>query len=86
MAKLFVKAVPGKIMNFSGTAALIVSKGIAKPLAGLLLVGAITCMIFGAVVIVFGANTRIDSSLLLVFLFPLHKFFFTHFQWMVDSS
>ena len=29
MATLFVKAVPGKLTDFSGTAAMIVSKGIA---------------------------------------------------------
>lgn len=71
MATLFVKAVPGKLTDFSGTAAMIVSKGIAEPLAGLLLAGAITCLIFGAIVSVFGANNPHGSSLLLVSFFPL---------------
>ena len=79
MATLFVKAVPGKVTDFSGTAAMIVSKGIAEPLAGLLLAGAITCLIFGAIVFVFGATTRLGSSLLLVFLVPTSQIFFHTF-------
>ena len=74
---LFVKAVIVKVTDFSGTAAMIVSKGIAEPLAGLLLAGAITCLIFGAIVFVFGANTRLGSSLLLVFLVPTTIIFHT---------
>ena len=88
MAKLFVKAVPGKVIDLCGTVAMIVSKGIAQPLEGLFLAGAITCLIFGAVVFVFIANTRIESSLLLVFLFPLHKFF-SHISsgwWILHES
>ena len=37
MAALFVKAVPGKLTDFSGTVDVIASKGIAEPLAGCLL-------------------------------------------------
>ncbi|CAE07916.1 DoxX family membrane protein [Parasynechococcus marenigrum] len=51
MAALFVKAVPGKLTDFSGTVDVIASKGIAEPLAGCLLAGAITCLIFGSVVL-----------------------------------
>ena len=53
MAALFVKAVPGKVTDFSGTVDVIASKGIAEPLAGCLLASAITCLIFGSVVFVF---------------------------------
>ena len=34
MAALFVKAVPGKLTDFSGTVGVIASKGIVEPLAG----------------------------------------------------
>lgn len=67
MAALFVKAVPGKLTDFSGTVDVIASKGIAEPLAGFLLASAITCLILGSVVFVFGTNTRLGASLLLVF-------------------
>ena len=77
MAALFVKAVPGKLTDFSGTVDVIASKGIAEPLAGCLLAGAITCLIFGSVVFLFGANTRLGSSLLLVFLVPTTLIFHT---------
>ena len=75
MAALFVKAVPGKLTDFSGTVDVIASIGIAEPLAGCLLASAITCLIFGSVV--FGTNTRLGASLLLVFLVPTTLIFHT---------
>ena len=83
MAALFVKAVPGKITDFSGTTDLIVSKGIAEPLAGCLLASAIICLIVGSLVFVFGSNTRLGASLLLVFLVPTTLIFHT---FPVDGS
>ena len=83
MAALFVKAVPGKLTNFSGTVDLITSKGIAEPLAGFLLASAIICLIVGSVVFVLGANTRLGASLLLVFLLPTTLIFHT---FPVDSG
>ena len=83
MAALFVKAVPGKLTNFSGTVDLIISKGVAEPLAGFLLASAITCLIVGSVAFVFGANTRLGASLLLVFLVPTTLIFHT---FPVDSG
>ena len=83
MAALFVKAVPGKLTNFSGTVDLITSKGIAEPLAGFLLASAIICLIVGSVVFVLGANTRLGASLLLVFLVPTTLIFHT---FPVDSG
>ena len=56
MAALFVKAVPGKLTNFSGTVDLITSKGIAEPLAGFLLASAIICLFVGSVVFVLGCE------------------------------
>ena len=83
MAALFVKAVPGKITDFSGTTDLIASKGIAEPLAGNLLASAIICLIIGSIVFVFGSNTRLGASLLLVFLVPTTLIFHT---FPVDGS
>ena len=77
MAALFVKAVPGKLTDFSGTVDVIASKGFAEPLAGCLLASAITCLIFGSVVVVFGTNTRLGAALLLVFLVPTTLIFHT---------
>ena len=83
MAALFVKAVPGKLTDFSGTVDVIASKGIAELLAGFLLASAITCLILGSVVFVFGTNTRLGASLLLVFLVPTTLIFHT---FPVDSG
>ena len=83
MAALFVKAVPGKLTDFSGTVDVITSKGIAEPLAGFLLASAINCLILGSVVFVFGTNTRLGASLLLVFLAPTMLIFHT---FPVDSG
>ena len=77
MAALFVKAVPGKITDFSGTTDLIASRGIAEPLAGCLLASAVICLIVGSIVFVFGSNTRLGASLLLVFLVPTTLIFHT---------
>ena len=67
MAALFVNAVPGKLTDFSGTVDVIASKGIAEPLAGWLLASAITCLIFGSVVFVFGTNTGLGRRCCLCF-------------------
>ena len=83
MAALFVKAVPGKLTDLSGTVYVIASKGVAEPLAGCLLASSITCLIFGSVAFVFGANTRLGASLLLVFLVPTTLMFHT---FTVDSG
>ena len=78
IAALFVNALPGKMSNFSGTASFIASKGIPEPLASALLVGAIVVLIFGSVLLVFGSNTILGASLLLVFLVPTTLIFHTN--------
>ena len=70
LAAVFVNALPGKFSNFSDTAASIAAKGVAEPLAGVLLVAAIVMLIAGSLLLVFGTNTRLGASLLLVFLVP----------------
>ena len=78
IAALFVNALPGKISDFSGTAAFIASKGIPAPLASALLVCAIVVLIFGSVFLVFGSNTIFGASLLLIFLVPTTLIFHTN--------
>ena len=78
IAALFVNALPGKMSNFSGTAAFIASKGIPEPLASALLIGAIVVLIVGSVLLVFGNNTILGASLLLIFLVPTTLIFHTN--------
>jgi len=70
LAAMFVAAVPGKLTDFTGTAAGIAAKGVPAPLAALLLAGAIAFLILGSILLVFGRTTRIGAALLLVFLVP----------------
>lgn len=78
IAALFVNALPGKMTNFSGTASFIASKGIPEPLSSALLVCAIVVLIFGSVLLVFGSNTILGASLLLIFLVPTTLIFHTN--------
>ena len=78
IAALFVNALPGKMSNFSGTASFIASKGIPEPLASALLIGAIVVLIVGSVFLVFGNNTILGASLLLIFLVPTTLIFHTN--------
>ena len=77
MAAVMVNVVPSQLTNFASTAGVIVSKGIPEPLAGFLLVCAITALIFGSILLVFGADTTLGASLLLVFLVPTTLIFHT---------
>lgn len=70
VAFLFAQAIPGKVTGFAATVDFIASRGIPEPLASLLLVTAIVVLIAGSVLFVFGSNTRLGASLLLVFLVP----------------
>jgi uncharacterized membrane protein YphA (DoxX/SURF4 family) len=78
IAALFVNALPGKMGDFSGTASLIASKGIPGPLSSALLVCAIVILILGSVLLVFGSNTILGASLLLLFLVPTTLIFHTN--------
>ena len=70
MAAVFVNALPAKLTDFAGTSAYIASKGVPVGLASVLLVGAIVALIAGTILLVFGADTTLGASLLLVFLVP----------------
>ena len=83
MAALFVAALPGKFSNFAETAGFIASKGIPEPLASVLLAAAIVVLIAGSILLVFGSNTVLGASLLLLFLVPTTLIFHT---FPVDSG
>lgn len=70
MAAVFVNALPGKFTDFAGTVGFIASRGIPAPLASFLLVCAIVVLIAGSILLVFGADTTLGATLLLIFLVP----------------
>ncbi len=70
ISAIFISAIPGKINEFEKTVEYISSKGIPDPIASVLLVGAIICLIFGSGFFIFGENQRIGSVFLLLFLIP----------------
>ena len=70
ISAIFISAIPSKINNFRGTVEYISSKGIPDPIASVLLVGAILCLILGTGFFIFGENQKIGSVFLLLFLIP----------------
>ena len=70
ISAIFISAIPGKIKGFERTVEYITSKGIPHPIASVLLVGAIICLILGSVFFIFGENQKIGSVFLLLFLIP----------------
>jgi len=83
MAAVFVNALPGKLTDFAGTTAFIAQRGLPEPLAAFLLACAIVVLILGSLFFVFGSNTRLGASLLLLFLVPTTLIFHT---FPVDAS
>ena len=70
ISAIFISAIPGKINRFGKTVEYISSKGIPDPIASVLLVGAIICLILGSGFFIFGGNQKIGSIFLLIFLIP----------------
>ena len=70
ITSIFISAIPGKINDFEGNVEYISSKGIPDPIASVLLVGAIICLILGSGFFIFGENQKIGSVFLLLFLIP----------------
>ena len=70
ISAIFISAIPGKINGFERTVVYISSKGIPDPIASVLLVGAIICLILGSGFFIFGENQKIGSVFLLLFLIP----------------
>ena len=70
ISAIFISAIPSKINDFEGTVDYISSKGFPDPIASVLLVGAIICLILGSGFFIFGENQKIGSVFLLIFLIP----------------
>jgi len=70
ISSIFISAIPSKINDFEGTVDYISSKGFPDPIASVLLVGAIICLILGSGFFIFGENQKIGSVFLLIFLIP----------------
>ena len=70
ISSIFISAIPGKLLGFSKTVEYISSKGIPEPIASILLVGAIICLILGSGFFIFGEDQKIGAIFLLLFLIP----------------
>ena len=70
ISAIFISAIPDKINGFERTVEYISAKGIPDPVASVLLVGAIICLILGCGFFIFGSNQKIGSVFLLLFLIP----------------
>ena len=70
ISAVFISAIPSKINDFESQVEYISSKGIYDPIASVLLVGAIICLIFGSGFFIFGKNQKLGSIFLLLFLIP----------------
>ena len=70
ISSIFISAIPGKLLGFSKTVEYIASKGIPDPIASILLVGAIICLILGSGFFIFGEDQKIGAIFLLLFLIP----------------
>ena len=70
ISAIFISAIPSKINGFKITVEYISSKGFPDPIASILLVGAIICLIMGSGFFIFGDNQKIGSAFLLLFLIP----------------
>jgi len=70
ISSIFISAIPGKLLGFPKTVEYIASKGIPYPIASILLVGAILCLILGSGFFIFGEDQKIGAIFLLLFLIP----------------
>ena len=70
ISAIFISAIPSKINRFGKTVEYISAKGIPDPIASVLLVGAIICLIFGSGFFIFGESQKIGAAFLLLFLIP----------------
>ena len=70
ISAIFIYAIPGKIINFEKTVAVIASKNISHYFAQFLLISAILCLIIGSILFISGFKQRLGASLLLLFIIP----------------
>ena len=70
ISAIFISAIPSKINGFERTVEYISSKSIPDPIASVLLVGAIICLILGSGFFIFGRNQKLGAIFLSLFLIP----------------
>ena len=70
ISAIFISAIPGKINGFERTVEYISSKGIPDPIASVLLVGAIICLILGSGFFIFGKKPKNRFSIFIAFSYP----------------
>ena len=70
ISAIFIYAIPGKIINFEKTVAVIASKNITHYFSQFLLISAILCLIIGSILFISGFKQRLGASLLLLFIIP----------------
>jgi len=81
ISAIFIYAIPGKIINFEQTVAVISNKNINPTIAAFLLVLAIICLIFGSILFITGFRQKLGAYLLLIFIVPTTFIFhFSPFQ------
>ena len=81
ISAIFIYAIPGKIINFEQTIAVISNKNINPTIAAFLLVLAIICLIFGSILFITGFRQKLGAYLLLIFIVPTTFIFhFSPFQ------
>tara|TARA_B100000965_G_scaffold358186_1_gene337409 strand:- start:183 stop:539 length:357 start_codon:yes stop_codon:yes gene_type:complete len=81
ISAIFIYAIPGKVINFERTVDVISNKNIPPTLAPLLLLLAITCLIFGSIFFISGFRQKLGAYLLLTFIVPTTFIFhFSPFQ------
>ena len=70
ISAIFISDIPVKLKGFERMVEYISSKGIPDPIASVLLVAAIICLILGSGFFIFAGNQKIGSVFLLLFLIP----------------
>ena len=68
LAAIFLSSAINKIRGFEEVTSMMTGKGI--PLASILLLGAITCLLLGSIALILGIKARWGAVLLIVFLLP----------------
>ena len=81
ISAIFIYAIPGKIINFEQTVAVISNKNINPTISAFLLILAIICLIFGSILFITGFRQKLGAYLLLIFIVPTTFIFhFSPFQ------
>ena len=70
LSAVFINAIPGKITNFATQAEYITNRGFPEPVSMIMMVGAITLLLGGVVLLIFTERIKLACSLLLIFLVP----------------